>query len=147
MTHSRQLDQMNIIDWKGRCLNFEQQNLKLHDQIDELKEMIRQLKSDLCDEDKVPHGLFLTRTEKAVLDTLISQKMASAESILNSCTGYGSKPQPEIKIIAVYISKLRSKLRNYDIKIETNYGLGYYLTQESKDKIAHILAIENGLGG
>jgi len=46
----------------------------------------------------------------------------------------------QTKIVDVVIYRLRKKLARHSIKIDTIWGLGYRLRQESRDKIRKILA-------
>ena len=45
---------------------------------------------------------------------------------------------PEMKIIDVYVCKLRRKLGAYDIEIETVWGWGYRMPQASREELAEL---------
>ena len=44
----------------------------------------------------------------------------------------GAVDEPEIKIVDVFICKLRRKLKPFGIEIGTRWGVGYYMTAEAK---------------
>jgi two-component system cell cycle response regulator CtrA len=91
----------------------------------------------------------LTNKEYATLELLAMRKgtVLSKEMFLNHL--YGSMDEPEIKIIDVFVCKLRKKLAdasggtNY---IETVWGRGYmlkdYESAESQNTSQHILELE-----
>ena len=45
------------------------------------------------------------------------------------------------KIIDVWICKMRKKLAKQGISIETEWGQGYYLTDETKAKLRSMLSV------
>jgi two-component system cell cycle response regulator CtrA len=47
--------------------------------------------------------------------------------------------EPEIKIIDVFVCKLRKKMEIFGVKIETIWGRGYYMTPEMKAKAAAMM--------
>ena len=83
----------------------------------------------------------LTSKEYQMLEILSLRKgtTLTKEMFLNHL--YGGVDEPELKIIDVFICKLRKKLANAtggDNYIETVWGRGYVLRDPSKDDIGHV---------
>ena len=86
----------------------------------------------------IPVQLGLTKQEREVLGALMaSPGVRTKEQILSAAysdrcaTGY----EPELKIIDVFVCKLRKKLSRFGIKIETKWGDGYLLPHESREAL------------
>jgi len=78
----------------------------------------------------------LTGKEYAILELLVLRKgmVLTKEAFLNHL--YGGMDEPELKIIDVFICKLRKKLANASNGknfIETVWGRGYVLREPSDD--------------
>jgi len=90
------------------------------------------------------HAIHLTGKEYAILELLILRKgiVLAKESFLNHL--YGGMDEPEIKIIDVFICKLRKKLADAGIRnlIGTVWGRGYIL----KDNDTGILPAKAAVG-
>jgi two-component system cell cycle response regulator CtrA len=56
---------------------------------------------------------------------------------------YSLRPEDEIgeKIVDVYICKIRKKLSPMGIEIETSWGKGYLLRDDTKEKLKELMAI------
>jgi two-component system cell cycle response regulator CtrA len=84
----------------------------------------------------IPIELRLTKFETRMLEALMGAGGAikSKEALLAAAYAdrWGTDDEPEIKIVDVFVCKLRKKLTPHGIKIETMFGQGYHLTQESK---------------
>lgn len=72
--------------------------------------------------------LRLTKSEATVLLTLLDGRLHSKEHLLSSLYGGRGGDEPEIRIIDVFICKIRHKLAGSGIVIETLWGRGYRLT-------------------
>jgi len=87
------------------------------------------------------HAVHLTGKEYAILELLVLRKgvVLTKESFLNHL--YGGMDEPEIKIIDVFICKLRKKLADAGVRnlIGTVWGRGYIL----KDSDVHLQAVEH----
>ncbi len=112
---------------------------KLENENEELRERIIQLEEMLGYSIVVPVELGLTASEAKVLGYLNKVEYASKEGILNAL--YGDRPNdiPELKIVDVFICKIRGKIRQFGIKIETVWGRGYRLPPQSKSVMLKIL--------
>lgn len=75
----------------------------------------------------------LTGKERAILNALAMRlgKVVSKEALMHHL--YGGMDEPEIKIIDVFVCKLRTKIRNVfpgaEVYVETVWGRGYRLTK------------------
>jgi two-component system cell cycle response regulator CtrA len=121
---------------------LKQENRILRNEIESLREELATLRAELCAPDWVaPIELKLTAKESQVLGCLCTQKrVLSKEALLRSM--YDSRCAadeiPELKIVDVFICKIRRKLKPYGISIETSWGNGYYLTDESRSKLTEL---------
>src|SRR5690606_6870131 len=76
-------------------------------------------------------ALNLTPTEATVLAHLASGKVCSKAHLLSLVYG-GAYDTPGVKIVDVYIYKLRRKLAGTGIRIETIWGSGYFVPDPKK---------------
>lgn len=94
-----------------------------------LEERIRFLEEVLTPTNVViPLEWRLTAAEARVFSHLTTKPQCTKESIMAAL--YGLKPntdEPEIKIVDVFVCKLRKKLRPFGVKIVTVWGQGYGL--------------------
>ena len=114
-----------------RCTVLEAEN-------DELRERIIQLERALtAGYDRLPVG-GLTPTEAAVLAAIAASE-AGATKVRIFEAVYAMRHDgeaPEMKIVDVYVCKIRRKLRAYDIEIDTVWGWGYRMPLASREKLA-----------
>jgi two-component system cell cycle response regulator CtrA len=110
---------------------------KLRERNDYLEEELRQLKrgverSPAIVEFRIP-GAYLTRCESRVLNALIQADLVTKDAVHASVY-----PQqfiddaPEIKIIDVFVCKLRQKLKSLAIEINTVWGRGFSMSPEDR---------------
>jgi DNA-binding response OmpR family regulator len=77
----------------------------------------------------------LTSHEGRLLATLMEKNKPTRPEIMGQLYSHKLFP-PETKVLDVMICHLRKKLAAHDIKIETYYGHGYWLTPETKARIS-----------
>jgi DNA-binding response OmpR family regulator len=107
---------------------------------DELRAKVWDLEKSFGFYNDVPIMFGLTGSEAKVLSLLGERDMANRDQILSALmVGRGADEEPEKKIVDVYICKIRSKLKRFDIVIEALWGRGYRLNAENKAKIAGFL--------
>lgn len=82
-----------------------------------------------------PLFLGLTPHEGKALGALMRREMQSKESLWLALYGMRPDDGPEIKIIDVFICKMRKKLTRFGITIDTLWGQGYRLKPEMREKI------------
>jgi two-component system, cell cycle response regulator CtrA len=92
-----------------------------------LRERVRQLEEALVPESvAVPLEFGLTGAEARVFAHLASRDFATKQSLMLAL--YGDRPEePEIKIVDVFVCKLRKKIARFGVSIETVWGQGYRL--------------------
>lgn len=112
--------------------------IKLETENDELRERVRALEDMLGMTFDAPLQLGLTEKEAMVLGLLSKVDMATKEAIMFHI--YSDRPNdvPEIKIVDVFVCKVRRKLKPFDISIQTIWGIGYRLTKDDKSKLEEL---------
>lgn len=114
---------------------------RLRNENDFLKEQVKLLREALVPHKGMALSLIFTMTtrEADILAMLISKSFVTRESLLVGL--YSALPDdwPDVKIIDVFISKLRTKLKRFHaadpekyplIEIKTVWGRGYYIEDE-----------------
>lgn len=99
-----------------------------------LREEVRQLRDLLAPETTVvPIEWGLTPTETRVYAHLASRERATKESIYQALYSGAVGENVEIKIIDVFVCKIRKKLRPFGVRIATIWGVGYRLEVPTDD--------------
>lgn len=110
---------------------------------DDLRARLRDMERMYGFHNDVPMIFGLTASEAKVMSLLISRDQANKHQILAALmSDRGGDEEPEIKIVDVFICKIRVKLKIFDVPIETLWGRGYRMTPESKAKVAEYLQAE-----
>lgn len=97
-------------------------------EIEALRERVRQLEDVLVPVDVVvPIEWRLTSSEARLFAFLTTREIATKPAIMQAL--YSDRPDddPEIKIVDVFICKLRRKIQRYGVEITTVWGRGYSL--------------------
>lgn len=76
----------------------------------------------------------LTPHEAKLMVALLKRTEASKEQLLELIYGL-TEDLPEIKIIDVFICKLRKKLKVFGIEVHTLWGRGYFIEQDTRRRI------------
>ncbi|MBB3608644.1 two-component system cell cycle response regulator CtrA [Rhizobium sp. BK602] len=101
------------------------------DRISMLEERIRQLEDALMPPTIViPLEYRLTSSEARVYAHLASRDVATKQSIMLALYSDRIDLEPEIKIVDVFVCKMRQKLKRFDVVIETVWGHGYRLVRK-----------------
>lgn len=81
---------------------------------------------------ETPLMLGLTSHESKLFGILLKRDLVTKDAAMAAI--YGDKPnsEVEIKIVDVFVSKARKKLKPYEILIETVWGRGYRMPAPSK---------------
>jgi DNA-binding response OmpR family regulator len=90
---------------------------------------------------EVPQMLRLTRQEESVFKALMARAECTKVQLLEAAwpTKVGMADEPDIKIVDVFVHKLRKKLGPHGIAILTRFGHGYSMPPESKAAVARLL--------
>jgi two-component system cell cycle response regulator CtrA len=120
---------------------------------DVLRARISMLEQEIGIRNEVPLVFGLTGQESRILSMLMQRGMTTKEQLLVAVTTDPTgNQQPTIKIVDVFICKMRKKLAPFGIVIETVWGRGYNLDQENRRKVNGYLnansrrAMESGDG-
>lgn len=121
---------MNI---DARLEAVEMENERLRDRVSELEEAMgmRFL---------TPVEWRLTGSEGRVFGVLMEREVATKQAIMTALYRTdGMRDEAEIKIVDVFICKVRKKLQAFDIKIETRWGEGYFMAAAAKDHVRRLM--------
>lgn len=116
----------------------------LRDRIDYLEaenaQLRKQLAVDVIDDFAVRcrRAFGLTATEAHILNVLMRRAQVAKASLFEAL--YGDRiAAPEPKVLDVMVHKLRRKIGQRGIQIETIWGVGYRLTPDMRAKIEALL--------
>lgn len=112
----------------------------LEAEIEALQDRVAVLEDALGMRIEVPFVLRLTRQEAQLFGFLLKRDLVTKEQAMTVL--YGDRPNGidvEIKIIDVFVCKMRKKLKSFGIEIETVWGQGYRLLAPSKAIAADLL--------
>lgn len=104
-----------------------------HRQIETLRERIRQLEEALMPSNTIiPVEWQLTAAEARVFAHLTTREMATKRNIMFALYSDRIDEEPEIKIVDVFVCKLRKKLKPFNVQINTVWGQGYSLAHREQ---------------
>lgn len=99
---------------------------------EELREKVRQLE-ELCGfRLHVPVEFGLTDAEGRLFGHMVKAEAVTKDGAMAVLYGHRPNEVPEIKIVDVFICKMRKKLLKFNVEIETIWGQGYRLPAASK---------------
>jgi two-component system cell cycle response regulator CtrA len=104
----------------------------LEDDNDRLRERIAQLEDLMGMNIEVPLEWGLTGHERAVFGVIMARTIATKDAIMAGIYRDTAKEEAEIKIVDVFVCKIRKKLKPFAIDIETVWGVGYRLSAATK---------------
>lgn len=85
-----------------------------------------------------------TGSEARVFGVLMKRDVATKEMVMAGLYAHKSDEGAAIKIVDVFICKMRAKLKRFEIPIETVWGQGYRLLPETKSKVRAVM-LDEGL--
>jgi DNA-binding response OmpR family regulator len=106
---------------------------------DQLREKIRMLEEAMGLRIEAPLVFQLTRHEAMMFGILFKRELVTKQLAMDALYGDRIDIEPEIKIIDVFVCKLRKKLKRFDIEVETVWGQGYRMPAQSKALAAALL--------
>lgn len=113
------------MDADARIEALEAENRRLRDRIEQLEGVaIRGFVP--------PVEWRLTASEARTLATLLERPECSKDAIMSALYRDDGREEPEMKIVDVFVCKLRKKLAPYGFPIQTIWGHGYKLAPETK---------------
>jgi len=114
-------------------MNWEARARELQKQVDDLEFRVESLEAAINDQGSV-YFASLTSTEEKVAQLLRmrSPNVVSKQAVLDLLYAFRSDgEQPEIKIVDVFVCKIRPKLAPLSILIETAWGRGYFMSSDA----------------
>jgi two-component system cell cycle response regulator CtrA len=113
------------------------------ERIEELEEENRQLREQLVPALAFPRELRLTPSEHRVLAFLYARAPAiMSKERIHTAIFDRENDAPEVKIIDVFICKIRVKLARCGVDVLTTWGTGYSLPLEGKARLALMISGE-----
>lgn len=105
--------------------------IKLREENEDLREQLRYVKELISPPGLIfPQRWRLTGKEATLLRALMAAVSITKERLLAAL--YDAEPEVEIKIVDVFVCKLRAKLARDGVKIDTIWGCGYKIDQRMK---------------
>jgi hypothetical protein len=105
------------------------------------RERIADVERLLAIDDPKPLIIKVSRTERILMELLLKRNMLTREVAWGIL--YGHRPdadQPQYSVISSTIHHLRNRLSRHGVKITTEFGTGWYLTDENRKKLEQLLA-------
>lgn len=84
----------------------------------------------------------LTGAEMRVFGVLLARELATKDAIMAGLYRDAGRDEADVKIVDVFVCKMRAKLKAFEIPIETVWGHGYRLAAETKARVRERLAME-----
>ncbi|MCX5581340.1 helix-turn-helix domain-containing protein [Kaistia terrae] len=98
-----------------------------------LRDRVETLERDAEAQLRLPPGLGLTAHEARIFLMLMKRDVCTKEQLMNGAYDHHHDGDlPHIKIIDVFICKIRKKLKIHGVTISTVWGQGYYLDADAK---------------
>lgn len=116
--------------------DFEAENKKLRDHISHLEEVIKII-SCLNEPDKLftYRVLFNLQRKPAQFLLLLEQRYIVTHEALQQILWPDDPTKNPDDLCKIYKWRVQRSLKKYDIHIRTDWGVGYYMTKENKDKL------------
>lgn len=106
---------------------------------DLLRERIAELESLLGHDFMAPIEWGLTPAETRVFGALLARELATKRAIMAAIYRDVTRDEAEIKIVDVFVCKIRKKIAAHGFKIETRWGEGYFLTPATKAAVRALI--------
>jgi len=124
-------------------MNDTQTIRELREEIETLREQIRQYQADMVQPNAALKGI-LSHQQSALIMGIYTRDIASYACLdhITSLTGTFSRysgPEYEKLRTKVAVLKLRAKLKPHGIEIATWRGIGYYMTDANKEKLRKLM--------
>lgn len=111
---------------------LEEKIFALQEEVESWKCVVADMRDALLTEVSVSIVQNLTEKESLILGILMRKRSATKAQLWQIL--YGCLPdvdQPDPKVILVFISHMRTKLRPYGVEIRSSRALGYWIDQDS----------------
>jgi hypothetical protein len=116
---------------------------KLRERVQELEEEILQIRKSLAKTNGSLAGI-LSRQQVALASGIVSRKVSTyayIDQVLASSGNFNRKEGEDLEKVRskVSIYNLRKKLKPHGIEIATWRGIGYYMSDENKEKLLKLM--------
>lgn len=81
----------------------------------------------------------LTMNEARLFGALMERELLTKDAAMAALYRDRGADEPEMKIVDVFICKLRKKVRPFGLEIGTRWGVGYHMTAEMKARARAML--------
>lgn len=111
--------------------------IELIEEVETLREAVRQYEALLRPAFEPPTMWRLSPREADILRALYAAhgRVLSEDAILTWIFGVLADNVPDSRVVPVFLSKLRAKLRLHNIKISTAWGRGWYLDAPALEQV------------
>jgi two-component system cell cycle response regulator CtrA len=120
------------VDQLARLEGLEAENGRLRDRVMELEDV-------LGFSIEMPIYLGLSSAEARVFGALMKRPTWTKDQLMAALYSHRPEDPPEMKIVDVFICKLRKKLKPIGVEIETLWGQGYRLSPAMRDRAMAII--------
>lgn len=86
----------------------------------------------------------LTGSEARLFGALLEREMVTKDAAMSALYRDHGDDEPEVKIVDVFICKIRKKIAVFGLTIETIWSVGYRLSPESKALAREMIAASRG---
>lgn len=118
--------------------------IAMRERIEELEELVRQLKEQLVPPLTFPLQFKLTSSETNLLAFLYARAPhVIPRERINAALWLDDGVAPYVKIIDVLVCKLRKKLAPFGVDVETSWGVGYRLSASARDRLEQLMNAES----
>ncbi len=104
---------------------------RLEEENDDLRARVKALEELTGVSFEAPPQFRLTRNEAVIFGLLLKGQLVRRSSMMEELYLH-EQDEADIKIVDVWVCKMRRKLKPYGIEIQTQWGQGYFLSPESK---------------
>jgi two-component system cell cycle response regulator CtrA len=111
---------------------------KLEEENDDLRRRIEMLEEQVGVRFESPPQFCFSKNESVIFGLLMKNEIVLRTSMMTELYLH-KQDEALIKIVDVWICKMRRKLDPYGIRIETQWGQGYFIGRECKAKAKAIL--------
>lgn len=139
----------SILTWQQRAEMYQRRCEALEQQLFEMKQQLFEMKLVIAEPKQFDttfiNAFGLTKQENLALDCIMRHDYPTRERIYHACLQDGRMNAGVCpKIIDVLVFKIRKKLKKHGIRIETQWGVGYRMSNESKALVRRVAAAYRG---
>ncbi len=104
----------------------------LEERVELLQERVHQLEGAMGMLILAPPEWGLTPSEMRVLGVLLARELATKDAIMSALYRDNGKDEAEVKIVDVFVCKIRRKLKAFGFEISTRWGVGYEILDPTR---------------